>query len=760
MDKKGNRDEWEDWAAERYSAECKASGQERNPAGGGRKRPRLRFCLPGSAGRCGLGWLLAASLILLGGCGAGKAEKSGEALTTSPAATAARTEAAVITGNAETAAETTAASPETTQVTAASPETAAETTAAGPETTQVTVASPETAAETTAASPETTTQVTAAGPETAQTAAGAGTTAAAAEASGGTDPFLNETAEVSREKETVSEGAEAEAADDMNGWPAAAGLQTMTDTMLLAESYQAAYSQGVDFNTEEYAYIDENGFKNVRSDPLSTFSVDVDTASYANIRRFLRNGEPIPADAVRIEEMLNYFDYDYPEPSGEDPFSVTVEYADCPWNADHRLLMIGLKAQEIDFHERPASNFVFLLDVSGSMYSGNKLPLVQKAFTMLAENLNENDCISIVTYAGYESVVLDGASGSETAKITAAIDDLEAEGSTAGAAGIRKAYELAEKHFIPGGNNRVILATDGDLNVGISSEGELIRLIQEKKKSGVHLSVLGVGSGNLKDNKMEALADNGDGNYSYIDSILEAKKVLVDEMGGTLVTVAKDVKIQVEFNPNYVGGYRLVGYENRMLNNEDFDDDTVDAGEIGAGHTVTALYEIIPAGGEDVPEEKEFRYQGNAAQGNGSAADEDTDAGDGAGIGSETDGNGGSAASPDETELLTVSLRYKQPSGDISKLLEYPVKAAVYQETLSENLSFAAAVAEFGMVLRDSGYKGTSTYDSVLALAEPCVHRDSDDYRKEFLSLVETAQKRAAEEELRQSGPAETGKTD
>ena len=355
----------------------------------------------------------------------------------------------------------------------------------------------------------------------------------------------------------------------------------------MSMKYQAAYGGG-DFNTEEYNYISENGYKTTVKEPLSTFSVDVDTASYSNLRRYINSGQQIPADAVRIEEMLNYFSYDYPEPENGDPFSVTTEYSDCPWNEDNRLLLIGLQAKEIDVSRRPPSNLVFLLDISGSMYSDDKLPLVQKSFTMLAENLTQKDRVSIVTYAGYESVVLDGVSGDQTARIAAALDDLEAGGSTAGAAGIEKAYELARKNYISGGNNRVILATDGDLNVGISSEGELTRLIQEKKKDGVHLSVIGVGTGNLKDNKMEALADNGDGNYNYIDSIFEAKKVLVDEMGGTLVTVAKDVKIQVEFNPRYVSGYRLIGYENRLLNQEDFNDDKVDAGEIGSGHCVTA----------------------------------------------------------------------------------------------------------------------------------------------------------------------------
>lgn len=503
-----------------------------------------------------------------------------------------------------------------------------------------------------------------------------------------------------------AEGAQpADMVQRIEGWGAEEAHDRSSDSGM-AGKYRDAYAND-DFNTEEYNYISENGYKSVYDEPLSTFSVDVDTASYGNVRRMLQSGTRVPSDAVRIEELINYFRYDYPEPDGEAPFSVTTEYAPCPWDEDSRLLMIGLQAKKIDFKDRPASNFVFLLDVSGSMYSDDKLPLVQKAFTMLAENLTEEDRVSIVTYAGYESVVLDGESGANKAKIAAALGDLEAGGSTAGEAGIQKAYELAQKNFIPGGSNRVILATDGDLNVGISSEGDLVRLIKEKKKSGVHLSVLGVGTGNIKDNKMEALADNGDGNYNYLDSLYEAKKVLVDEMGGTLITVAKDVKIQVEFNPEYVSGYRLVGYENRLLNQEDFANDKVDAGEIGSGHSVTALYEIIPAGSG--AEETKLKYQETRTPEKGSS------------------------------ELLTVSLRYKAPNGDKSKLLEYPVEASSYREDCSENLAFASAVAEFGMLLRDSEYSGSASYDSVMELAEPCVHADSDDYRKEFLELVQAA---------------------
>lgn len=352
-----------------------------------------------------------------------------------------------------------------------------------------------------------------------------------------------------------------------------------------------------DWNTEEYSALEEAGFKSVANDPLSTFSADVDTASYSNVRRMIEQGytmDEIPEGAVRIEEMLNYFSYDYNLPKKNEPFGVTAVIGDCPWNEEAKLLQIGLKTQEIDFSEAPDSNLVFLLDVSGSMTSDDKLPLLQKSFSMLVEELGEKDTVSIVTYAGSDRVVLQGESGDNKTRIIEAINALEAGGSTNGADGIGTAYALAEKYFIEGGNNRVILATDGDLNVGISSESGLKELVTEKKESGVFLSVLGFGTGNIKDNKMETLADCGNGNYAYIDTIGEAKKVLVEQMGATLVTVAKDVKLQVEFNPAYVKGYRLLGYENRALATEDFDDDKKDAGEIGAGHMVTALYEIVP----------------------------------------------------------------------------------------------------------------------------------------------------------------------
>ncbi len=462
------------------------------------------------------------------------------------------------------------------------------------------------------------------------------------------------------------------------------------------------------FNTEEYNQIIENGFKSAVNEPLSTFSIDVDTASYANARRMIQEGGYIDPNAVRIEEFINYFDYDYPEPSTDDPFSVTTELSDCPWNNEAKLLLVGLKAEDIQREEREPLNLVFLIDVSGSMFSDDKLPLVQKAFTMLTDTLTEDDRISIVTYAGEEKVVLKGTSGEDKEKIKEAINSLEAGGSTYGEAGINRAYELAEKNFIENGNNRVILATDGDLNVGLSSEEELTELIEEKRESGVFLSVLGFGTGNIKDNRMEALADHGNGNYSYIDSETEAKKVLVEEMSGTLYTVAKDVKIQVEFNPVNVSGYRLIGYENRALANEDFADDTKDAGEIGAGHTVTALYELIMNDGS-VPEE-ELKYQQNTATG-------------------------------DKDELLTVSLRYKQPEGDTSKLLAVPVTMEFYKAEMPKNMTFAAAAAEFGMVLRGSEFRGNASCGQILELLEDYDY-SSDEYKNEFVYLVRTMDRR------------------
>ena len=468
-----------------------------------------------------------------------------------------------------------------------------------------------------------------------------------------------------------------------------------------------------EYNTEEYNYIEENGYTAVSSAPLSTFSADVDTASYTNIRRMIYDGYDVPPEAVRIEEMINYFDYHYSDPDENEPFAVHAELSDCPWNKDTELLMIGINTKNTDslLDNREPMNIVFLIDVSGSMYSEDKLPLVQKSFSMLTDNLSSRDRISIVTYAGSDEVVLEGADGNDRQRVLDAINSLEAGGSTAGAAGINTAYEIAEKYFIKGGNNRVILATDGDLNVGLSSESELTQLIEEKRESGVFLSVLGFGSGNLKDNKLEALADHGNGNYSYIDSEREARKVLVDEMSGTLYTAAKDVKFQLEFNPENIKGYRLIGYENRTMAAEDFNDDTKDAGEIGAGHSVTVLYELVPI---DSPMEigSDLKYSANSE--------------------SKKMGN----------ELLTVNIRYKEPDGSESKLLSYPVERSLYSKTKSENMTFAAAVAEFGMLLRNSRYIGDITYSNIATqLSEYDYH--SDEFKDEFVYLVNTMKRRA-----------------
>ncbi len=459
------------------------------------------------------------------------------------------------------------------------------------------------------------------------------------------------------------------------------------------------------FNTEEYNTIIDNGYKAVKQNPLSTFSIDVDTASYANLRRQIEANGYINPESIRIEEMINYFNYNYANPKGADPFSVTTELADCPWNDESKLMLIGLKAEDIDTEERVPMNLVFLIDVSGSMYSDDKLPLVQQAFTMLADNLNKDDRISIVTYAGAEQVVLAGEKGSNKQKIVDAINSLSAGGSTAGEAGIKRAYKLAEKNFIKGGNNRIILATDGDLNVGVSTEDGLKKLVEEKRESGVFLSVLGFGTGNIKDNKMETLADNGNGNYSYIDSVKEAKKVLVEEMTGTLFTVAKDVKIQVEFNPENVLGYRLIGYENRSLADKDFADDTKDAGEIGAGHTVTALYEVMLADVDTDPIELKYQATPKAVDPN--------------------------------AEICTVSLRYKKPDGDTSKLISYPITIGSYQSKMPDNIKFASSVAMFGMTLRNSEYKGTASCTKILEMLESYDYRN-DEYKDEFAYLVRT----------------------
>lgn len=469
------------------------------------------------------------------------------------------------------------------------------------------------------------------------------------------------------------------------------------------------------FNTEGYASVNENGFRNVKANPLSTFSIDVDNASYSNIRRFINIGQLPPADAVRIEEMINYFRYDYPEPKGEHPFSVYTELAVCPWNNGHHLLHVGLKGKSIQKTSLPPANLVFLIDVSGSMAAPNKLPLLKSAFGLLVNELRPHDRVAIVVYAGAAGLVLPSTPGDRRETIMAAIDNLEAGGSTAGGEGLRLAYKEAEKNFMKEGNNRIILATDGDFNVGESSNGGIERLVEEKRNLGVFMTVLGFGMGNIKDDKMEIIADKGNGNYSYIDNLQEARKVLVSEFGGTLFTIAKDVKFQIEFNPSKVESYRLIGYENRMLNEEDFNDDTKDAGEMGAGHNVTALYELIPAGaGERAPRVDPLKYQ------------------------KQVPGNTSEESFTDE--YLTIKLRYKLPGGQTSRLLERPVKGYVAEmEDASENLRFAAAVSEFGMILRDSEFKGTATLEGAAALARSARGEDEDGYRSELIRLINTA---------------------
>lgn len=503
---------------------------------------------------------------------------------------------------------------------------------------------------------------------------------------------------------------------------AADTYNSVMDSASNSEYVKIGYGES-GYDTREYDYQEEHRFVSTKDSPLSTFAADCDTASYSNIRSYIEEGMLPPAGAVRVEEMINYFDYDYvSDPEAGKKFAVYTEYADCPWNKDTKLMMVGLNTAAIDMSEKKASNLVFLIDTSGSMYEENKLPLAQKAFKMLAENLDENDRISIVTYAGSDTVVLNGVEGSEAYTICEALDSLEASGSTNGSAGLITAYEIAEQQFIKDGNNRVILATDGDLNVGLTSESDLVGLITEEKDSGIFLSVLGFGSDNLKDNKLEALADHGNGNYSYLDSVYEAKKVLVDEMGGTLYTVAKDVKLQIEFNPEQVKGYRQIGYENRALSAEDFADDTVDGGEIGAGHVVTALYEVVPVDSEfDVPEaETKYTSKKQSADYSG--------------------------------ELATVNIRYKEPDGDKSTLETAIIKAESGQKEMSHDLSFASAVAVYGMLLTDSAYKGTATYKMVEELAEAGITVQTDErnmaqasndqlYRSQFLELVRKTEK-------------------
>jgi Ca-activated chloride channel family protein len=468
------------------------------------------------------------------------------------------------------------------------------------------------------------------------------------------------------------------------------------------------------FDTESYDHIDEAGFRQVTADPLSTFSIDVDTASYANLRRFINHGTLPPAGAIRTEELINYFRFDYHEPVRDEPFSITTELAACPWAPGHRLALVGIQGRSLQEEQLPPRNLVFLIDVSGSMNSPDKLPLVQRSLQLLADRLTERDRLSIVVYAGASGLVLPPTSGDRRHVIREAIASLRPGGSTNGAAGIRLAYDVARAHFDRRGVNRVVLATDGDFNVGVTSQSELVDLIEHERESGVFLSVLGVGTGNLKDSTMEKLADKGNGNYSYLDSLDEAKKVLVREAGGTLVTIAKDVKIQVEFNPRAVAAYRLIGYENRALRNEDFNDDKKDAGEIGAGHSVTALYEIVPAGAAvDAPSVDPLKYQRQTQPSRAASA----------------------------RELATIKVRYKQPQGSTSMLVSTVLGDRV--RPMTPNIGFASAVAEFAMLVRDSDHTGLGSYDSVIARARQHAGPDLEGYRGEFVRLVDAASRLA-----------------
>ncbi|MDN5212655.1 von Willebrand factor type A domain-containing protein [Fulvivirgaceae bacterium BMA12] len=493
----------------------------------------------------------------------------------------------------------------------------------------------------------------------------------------------------------------------------------------VAPSYAPVYDQLGDYevddidtyprhNTEEYEAIHENIFLQPTKNPLSTFSIDVDAASYSNLRRFLNNGQKPPVDAVRIEEMVNYFHYDYVQPDGEDPFSITTEIGVTPWNEKHQLVHIGLQGKKIPTDNLPPSNLVFLIDVSGSMSAANKLPLLKSSFKMLTKQLREQDRVAIVVYAGAAGTVLPSTPGNRKEKIISALDNLEAGGSTAGGAGIKLAYKIAKENFRDGGNNRVILATDGDFNVGASSNAEMERLIEEKRKDNIFLTVLGFGMGNYKDSKMETIADKGNGNYAYIDNIQEARKVLVNEFGGTLFTIAKDVKLQVEFNPAMVQAYRLIGYENRKLNKEDFNNDKKDAGDLGSGHTVTALYEIIPTGVDSkgfIQPVDELKYQKNTEVRKATKSD----------------------------EILTLKLRYKKPEGTTSKLLVKTLKGnAVPVAQTSDNFRFSAAVAAFGMILRDSEFKSNANLGQVVALAKSAKGKDEEGYRAEFIKMVKS----------------------
>ena len=463
------------------------------------------------------------------------------------------------------------------------------------------------------------------------------------------------------------------------------------------------------FNTEEYSKIDENIFKDVFKNPLSTFSIDVDYASYSNARRYLLDGFLPPKDAVRVEEFINYFQYDYPKPKGTDPLEIYTEVSKCPWNDENLLVHIGIKGKELEVKDQKKSNLVFLIDVSGSMDEPDKLPLLVNAFKMFTEQLRNDDIVSIVVYAGSSGLVLAPTCGKNKIKIIDVLDKLEAGGSTAGGEGMQLAYKIAEENFISDGNNRVIWATDGDFNVGVSNTGDLVRFLEEKRNKGIFLTVLGFGTGNIKDNRLEQLADKGNGHYAYIDNLLEAKKVLVDEIGSTLYTIAKDVKIQVEFNPAKVKEYRLVGYENRLLNTEDFENDKKDAGEIGSGHSVTALYEIVPQDDDDVSD-LNLRYQVASLKESKSY----------------------------DKEIGNIKVRYKLPDEDESNLITKVLSADVKEiARTSDNFRFASSVAMFAMLLRNSEFKGDTDSDLILKLAKNSLSDDKTGYKSEFVKLVE-----------------------
>ena len=513
-------------------------------------------------------------------------------------------------------------------------------------------------------------------------------------------------ARVARDRLSSSSVAIAQRAQAQNG------VVSITGAPARGYAQEPWRHQGQPGNREQYDVIDENPFVAVAADPQSTFSIDVDRASYSNVRRFImQQGQLPPRDAVRIEELVNYFPYGYAEPDGDAPLAIHAEVGPAPWKQQHRLVRIGLQARRVHLENLPPSNFVFLLDVSGSMMSENKLPLVKAAMRLLVNELRPKDHVAIVVYAGSAGLVLPSTPGSEKQKMLDAIDRLEAGGSTAGGAGIRRAYDEAVNNFIRGGNNRVILATDGDFNVGVSSDAEMVRLIEEKRQTGVFLTVLGVGEGNLQAAKMEKLADHGNGNYAYLDNLSEARKVLVHELGGTLYTVAKDVKIQVEWNPARVRAYRLIGYENRMLRNEDFTDDKKDAGEVGSGHSVTALYEVVLVGTETdvkIRMPDSLRYQRRSTEANATGG----------------------------PELLFVKVRYKAPDGDESRLLSRPVLASDGRAP-SVDFQFQTAVAEFGLLLRHSDHRGAADLGHAIMTAREALGSDPEGYRAEFVRLAE-----------------------